>query len=72
MCCIFDFKWKWIENDCLIYIYIYIYSELCALHMTFLLVVENIKLEHCLFFTGLDTLKFHLLGFLRKEKERVT
>ena len=51
---------------------IYIYSELCALHMTLLLVVENIKLEHCLFFMGLDALKFHLLGFLRKEKERVT
>ena len=68
MCCIFDFKWKWIENDCLIYIY----SELCALHMTLLLVFENIKLEHCLFFIGLDTLKFHLLGFFKKEKESVT
>ena len=51
---------------------IYIYSKLCALHMILLLVVENIKLEHCLFFMGLDALKFHLLGFLRKEKERVT
>ena len=40
--------------------------------MTLLLVIENIKLEYCLFFMGLDTLKFHLLGFLRKEKERVT
>ena len=40
--------------------------------MTLLLVFENIKLEHCLFFMGLDALKFHLLGFLRKEKERVT
>ena len=40
--------------------------------MTLLLVFENIKLEHCLFFIGLDTLKFHLLGFFKKEKESVT